>query len=136
MYWELCELKLPWDKIIPSQVIKVWERWESTLPSKTKIPRSIPSPDTPSNAIDIHVFANSSVCSTCAAAYTVTYQSGHINQHLVASKSWLAKQNMVIPRLELIAVHIASNLAENIKSALSNYKIRNIYDWTGSTVVP
>ena len=101
VYRELCELKLPWDKIIPNQVIKVWEKWESTLPSKIKVPRSIPSPNTPLNAIDIHVFADSSIIGTRAAAYTVTHQSGHVNQHLIANKSRLAKQNMSIPRLEL-----------------------------------
>ena len=30
---------------------------------------------------------------------------------------------------------MASNLAENIKSALTNYKIRDIHGWTDSTVV-
>ena len=135
VYWELCELKLLWDKIIPNQVIKVWEKWESTLPSKIKVPWSIPSPDTPLNAIDIHVFADSRIIGTGTAAYAVTHQSGHVNQHLITNKSWLAKQNMSIPRLELKAVHMASNLAENIKSALTNYNIRDIRHWTDSTVV-
>ena len=44
----------------------------------------------------------------------------------------MAKQNMSIPRFELIAVHMASNLAENIK--LTNYNIRNIHGWNDSTV--
>ena len=135
VYRELCESKLPWDKIIPNQVIQVWEKCESTLPSKMKVPRSIPSPDTPLNAIDIHVFADFSIIGTCAAAYAVTHQSGHVNQHLIATKSRLAKQNMSIPRFELIAVHMASNLAENIKSTLTNYNIRDIHGWTDSTVV-
>ena len=135
VYRELCELKLPYDKIIPNQVIKVWEKWESVLPSRIKVPRSIVSPDTPLNAIDIHVFDDSSIIGTCAAAYAVTHQSGHANQQLIASKPRLAKQNMSIPTLELLAVHMASNLAENIKSALSNYNIRDIHGWTDSIVV-
>ena len=87
MYRELCELKVAWDKIIPNHGIKVWEEWESTLPSQIKVPRSIPSPDTPLNAIDIHVFANSSIIGTCATAYAVIHQTGLVNQHLIASKS-------------------------------------------------
>ena len=67
------------------------------------------------NAFDIHVFTDFSIIDTCAAAYAVTRQSGHVNQNLIANKSWLAKQNMLISRLELIAVHMGSNLAENIK---------------------
>ena len=132
-YREICELKMPWYKIIPNQVIKVWEKWESTLSSKIKVPRSISSPDTPLNTIDIHVFADSSIIGTCAAAYAVTHQSGHVSQHRIATKSRLAKQNMSIPRLELIVV--ASNLAENIKSVLTNYNIRDIHGWTDITVV-
>ena len=43
--------------------------------------------DTPLNAIDIHVFADSGIIGTCAAAYAATHQSGHVNQHLIGSKS-------------------------------------------------
>ena len=32
-------------------------------------------------------------------------------------------------------MHIASNLAQNIKSVLTNYNIRDIHGWTDSTVV-
>ena len=112
MYRELCELKVAWDKIIPNHGIKVWEEWESTLPSQIKVPRSIPSPDTPLNAIDIYVFANSSIIGTCPAVYAVTRQSGHVNQHLIASKSRLTNQNMLIPRhgLELGREHQVSAL--------------------------
>ena len=42
---------------------------------------------------------------------------------------------MSIPRLELIALYIAYNLAENIKSPLTNYNIKDIHDWTDSTVI-
>ena len=134
MYRELCELKLRSDKIIPNQVIKVWEKWKSTLPSKVKVPRSIPSADTPLNAIDIQVFANSSMIGTCETAYAVIHQTGPVNQHLIASKSRLAKQNMSIPRLDLIAIRMTSNLPENIKSVLTNYNIRDIHGWTDSTI--
>ena len=42
---------------------------------------------------------------------------------------------MSIPRLELIALYIAYNLADNIKSPLTNYNIKDIHDWTDSTVI-
>ena len=47
----------------------------------------------------------------------------------------IGKTKHVNPRLELIAVHMASNLAENIKSVLTNYNIRDIYGWTNGKVV-
>ena len=41
----------------------------------------------------------------------------------------------MIPRLELIATHMAANLATNIKAALKDLNIRSITEWTDSTVV-
>ena len=94
------------------------------MPSKIKKPWSIPSPDTTLNAIDIHVFADFSTIGTRAAAYVVSHQLDHVNQHLIASKSQLAKQN--------IAVYMVSKLVEDIKSVLTYYNIRDIYGWTDS----
>ena len=41
---------------------------------------------------------------------------------------------MTIPRLELIAAHMATNLAANIKEALPSQNIRSLTCWTDSTV--
>ena len=40
-----------------------------------------------------------------------------------------------IPRLELVATHLVANLADNIKTALTNLKIRNVFGWTDSPVM-
>ena len=58
-----------------------------------------------------------------------------MRQVLIASKSRLAKQNTTIPRLELIASHMASNLAQNFKEAFLNYNVHEIFGCTDSTVV-
>ena len=42
---------------------------------------------------------------------------------------------MAIPRLELIAAHIATNLGANIKEALPSQNIRSVTCWTDSTVL-
>ena len=42
---------------------------------------------------------------------------------------------MTIPRLELIAAHMATNLAANIKEALPSQNISSVTCWTDSTVV-
>ena len=42
---------------------------------------------------------------------------------------------MTIPRLELIAAHMATNLAANIKEALPSQNIRSVTCWTDSTAV-
>ena len=42
---------------------------------------------------------------------------------------------MTIPRLELVAAHMATNLAANIREALPSQNIRSVTCWTDSTVV-
>lgn len=75
------------------------------------------------------------IISLCAIVYTVTYQPGHVNQHFIASRSQLAKQNLAILKLELIDVHMAFNLADKIQKSLTSYDVRNIHGWTDSTVL-
>ena len=71
----------------------------------------------------------------CNVAYAVIYQPNKISQGLIASKSRLAKKNLTIPRLELIAAQMSANLSQNIKSALKNQNVRNFYAWSDSTAV-
>ena len=42
---------------------------------------------------------------------------------------------MTVPRLELVAAHMATNLMENTRSALKKYPVDRYYAWTDSTVV-
>ena len=67
---------------------------------------------------------------TVQLAYAVLYQPSKSNQVLVVSKSRISKNDKTIPRLELIATHIATNLATNIAKALKdcNIKISNRVD--------
>ena len=68
-------------------------------------------------------------------AYVVVYQPNKVSQSLITSKSRLAKKNITIPRLELIAVHMSSNLAGNLKCSLRKFNIREVYAWSDSTVI-
>ena len=129
IYRMICEKKLAWDNTIPSDIMKVWDQWESSLIQKIEIPRSIVQ----SNGVtkmSLHVLCDSSKIGYCAVGYIVCSSQG-----LIAIKSRLAKQNTTIPRLELIASQVASKLAQNFKEAFSNYNIREILGWTDSTVV-
>ena len=72
---------------------------------------------------------------TCAVVYAVVFQPNGTQQNIIASKSPLAKQKLSIPKLELVATHMAANLADNIKTALANLNIRNAFGWTDSTAV-
>ena len=55
--------------------------------------------------------------------YAVVQQESGKVQRLVTAKSRLAKTNLTIPRLELVAWHMAVNLAVNVRNALKGFKM-------------
>ena len=67
--------------------------------------------------------------------YTVVKQEQETMQGLICTKSRLAKHNLMIPRLELVAGHMAVNLAANVRTALYNYPV-TVHCWLDSTVAP
>ena len=67
--------------------------------------------------------------------YAVVFQPNGTQQNIIASKSHLAKEKLSIPRLELVATHMAATLTDNIKTALTNLNTRNVFGWTDGTVV-
>ena len=91
VYRESCELKLPWNQEIPTQLVKKWNKWSTSSSYKITIPRSIPLPDANINHADIHVFGDSSIMGTCAVTYAVVFQPNGTYQNIIASKSRLAK---------------------------------------------
>lgn len=52
----------------------------------------------------------------------------------MVAKSRLAKQGLTIPRLELIAAHMATNLLVNVRNALDNVPSPKMFGWLDSTV--
>ena len=56
-------------------------------------------------------------------------------QGLVVAKSRLAKTNLTIPRLELVAGHMAVNLAVNVRRAWEGFRVmEKTQCWLNSTV--
>ncbi len=66
--------------------------------------------------------------------YAITEQQSGIKQGIVASKSRLAKKGLTIPRLELVAGHMSTNLLHNVKESLVGFPVRNTFSWLDSTV--
>ena len=66
--------------------------------------------------------------------HAVVHQETDINQGFVATKARLAKKSLTIPRKELVAGHMSANLVKNVKKALENLPVRNVYGWLDSTV--
>ena len=55
-------------------------------------------------------------------------------QGIVASSSRLAKKGLIIPRLELVAGHMSTNLLHNVKESLRGFPVLNTFSWLDSTV--
>ena len=91
-------------------------------PTKVKVPRSIRLSKESLNLIDIHVFGDASLLGTCAVAQAVIQQPSGMKQGLIAGKSSLSKKQMTLPRLELVATQIVTNLAGN-RTSLPNHNI-------------
>ena len=135
LYRESCDLKIGWDKPITNDLLKKWTKWVSQLPEKIEVPRSITTLEETIEEIDLHVFGDASKDGVSAVLYGVTYQPSGVNQMLISSKSRLSKKDLSIPRLELVAAHMAANLLDNARAALKTYSIKNCVAWTDSTVV-
>ena len=145
-------LGVPWNKTVdtievafPAPIVKVsrdlpkelknaWENWERVLTERVEVPRSLVEYRDEIRSIDLHAFGDASSKGISAAVYAVTHQPSGFTQGLVTSKSRLAKKALTIPRLELVAGHMTTNLVHNVKEALQGFPIRSVYGWLDSSV--
>ena len=136
IYRDICEEKIRWDASIPPPpLVERWRKWEQMLPSIVGFARSITAYQEPIREVKLHSFGDASKQGVCAAVYAVVRQDSGVAQGLVAAKSRLAKVNLTIPRLELVAGHMAVNLAVNVRDALQGLNVaEDIQCWLDSTV--
>ena len=133
VYQEVCDIKLPWNTELKGTIKQRLEIWETKLPSEVTVPGPTAPFQEPVQSLEIHGFGDASGGGLCAAVYTVTRQSSGVTQELLAAKARLAKKGLTIPRLELIACHMATNLVTNTSRALSH--IPHVkHCWTDSMV--
>ena len=110
LYRDACQQKKAWDAELPQELVKRWKKWEMNLPEKVEVPRSLVLAREPIQAVALHAFGDASAQGVAAAVYAVVEQETGVKQGLVAAKARLAKQGLSIPRLELVAGHMAVNL--------------------------
>ncbi|XP_044176600.1 uncharacterized protein LOC122959344 [Acropora millepora] len=134
LYRDACNFKAGWDEQLPPNLAKRWASWESSLPELITIPRCLAKHKEPVDSVALHVFGDASGVGVAAAAFTVVSQPSRVTQGIVAAKARLAKQGLTVPSLELVAAHMAANLATNIKEALDGYPLVQVYCWSNSTV--
>ena len=135
MYREVCETKASWDAQLRKDHLQQWTKWEQRLSCEYQVPRPIVDHREAIEGVDLHAFGDASGQGVGAVVYTVVRQQSGITQRFVAAKSRLAKQGVTIPRLELVAAHMATNLLVNVRNALDNIPTPRSYGWTDSTVV-
>jgi hypothetical protein len=72
---------------VSGSVADQWCKFESSLPDRVEVPRSITSIQEPTKAINLHVFGDTSGVGTSAAVFTVVHQESVVNQGLLTAKS-------------------------------------------------
>ncbi len=115
------------------QLQRQMEKWLKNLPESIKVPRSI-GKEGGIAAIDLHVFADASGNGVATAVYALVFQEDETSQELLTAKARIAKKGLTIPRLELVAGHMAANLVENVRRVLTGYPVRKVYGWLDSSV--
>ena len=134
IFRDVCDAKTPWDVDLNSVQLKKWRAWERSLPTEVEIPRSVVSHQERIEEIELHSFGDASTQGVGAAVYAVVRQPSGTTQRLIAAKSRLAKRNLSVPRLELVAAHMAKNLRVNVCSALPKEPAPSMFAWLHSTV--
>ena len=134
IYRNVCDEKVAWDAALPERLQLQWETFEQSLPLQISTPRSIVPYQQPVHSVQLHAFGDASIHGVGAAVYSVVHQQDGVTQTLVTAKSRLAKRSLTIPRLELVAAHMASNLVINVRNTLSDLPPPTIYGWLDSTV--
>ncbi|GAB0098440.1 Aspartic peptidase domain superfamily [Sergentomyia squamirostris] len=146
---------LQWDVLLPAALAAQWQAFQDALPDieAITIPRWTSS-ISQSEIKELHIFADASKVAFGAAAYVVTAAGNDPKQrvsHLVLAKSRIApatectsgpngasenrhpvELNNTIPRLELCAAVLASNMLKKLKDSIS---VPEYFMWSDSTAV-
>ena len=110
-------------------------KWSESLPQKVEVSRNIPTFQDEMLSVYLHVFGDASLKGVSAVLYAVVHQKDGRSQGILAGKSGLSKQTLTVSRLELVALHMTTNLMDNTRFALKKYPVDHCYAWTDSTAV-
>lgn len=134
IYRAVCDTKKAWDAELPRDLAKAWIKWESRLLQSFEVPRSLALHREGIEYIELHSFGDACANGVAACIYGVIRQASGTNQGLIAARSRLSKQGLAIPRLDLVAGHMAVNLVANARNALDGLPISSTHCWLDSSV--
>ena len=129
IFREACDRHLPWDEKLSDNLGHKWLKFLKNLPEQLQFQRSIPEYREPIDETELHSFEDASSSGVSAAIYAVVKQRSGASVGLIVAKSRLAKENLTIPRLELVSAHLAANLADNVRIAQDGYPVKAVYGW-------
>ena len=104
------------------------------MPASVTIPRSIAPHQQPIQELTLHAFGYASGKGVSAVVFAVVKQDDGVTQNIVTAKSRLAKRGLTIPRLELVAGHMAANLITTVHQAIQPIITADLHCWLDSTV--
>jgi hypothetical protein len=134
IFRDISDEKLAWDTELPEQLQKLWNKWYNNLPASVTIPRPIAPHQQPIQELSLHAFGDAIGKGVSAVVYAVVKQDDGVAHNIVTAKSRLAKRGLTIPRLELVAGHMAANLITNVQQAIQPIITADLHCWLDSTV--
>lgn len=129
----LWKCKLDWDESLPQALHSVWLQFVSafSLVHKFIFPRFVSIPE---STVQIHAFCDASLSAYGACVYVRSDSGGNIKISLLCSKSRVAPLKVLtVPKLELSAALLLSELLEGIMDTLDNKY--EYHCWSDSMVV-
>ncbi|KAI5638966.1 pao retrotransposon peptidase domain-containing protein [Phthorimaea operculella] len=142
LFQELCTRKIKWDAVLPLDCLVTWRKVLEGLKSAKEI--TIPryaghiKAKKAEMTYELHCFTDASKNAYAAIVYLVSYFQGQPDIKLMMSKSRITpvedKDDLKIPRLELLGYLIGSRLLKYVKNSLE-LPITHQYLWTDSLIV-
>nr|CAI5820878.1 unnamed protein product [Callosobruchus analis] len=132
----LWELKLEWDDSLPDIEYSIWATFQKELPllNNLEISRQITCPEI--QEAQLHGFCDASEKAYGVCIYLrCTDAHGRHTVNLICSKSRVASiKPITLPRLELSAALLLSQLLKRIKASL-NIAVNECHLWSDSSIV-
>ncbi|XP_063624778.1 uncharacterized protein LOC134796521 [Cydia splendana] len=125
-----------WDDDAPENLASEWREYKAQLPSlkSVSVPRRMVKDFV---SLEVHGFCDASERGFCAVVYVrTTGEDGTQYVQLVCGKSRVAPlRKLSIPRLELLAAVLLTDLVESVATALEPlHKIDKVQAWSDSSV--
>ena len=129
IYRDACKAKLAWDAPLSSLVhlVSRWSCLERELPPKVTTPRALTLQREEIEEIELHGFRDASMNGVSATVHAVVKHRSGVNAGLVATKARLAKPGLTISCLELVSVHMATNLIHDVRRALEGFLVKKAF---------